>query len=173
MDRWVARGLHIVTDDDSPRDACGTREHMGPKPGPAGAELLEQPPPSPRTQALLDSDVLQALLTSTVDRCLGMNGGSLEDGHAAHFRTEVSMGDDEPAHLHPMPADTASLQSYCSDDETSATSMLCYSFASQPEFSPTSTAWSEWDAAEADGADRRPNKKRRRDSAAEEEGCYV
>ena len=163
MDLWVARGLHLETEAEASARAIGARGHDGAKSGgPAEADRadLSLAPPSPRTQALLDSEILQAMLMNTVERCLGLHGSSHEEGwHASHFLSDP----EEPRRRRRVLADgreDAPLQVDFSDEESSAADTDRRSFESQPESSPTSTIWSEWDSLEHH---RRTARKRRRE----------
>ena len=170
MERWVARGLQLVTEVEASTRAVGARGHDGEKSGGAAGdrgELLERDGGAGDCQALLDSEVLQAMLMSTVERCLGLHGSSHEEGWpVSHLLAEVSAVPEEPLRGRRAFADgraDASLQVDYSDEESSVADTDRRSFESQPESSPTSIIWSEWDSF-----DRRANRKRRREDESQE-----
>eukprot|EP00802_Teleaulax_amphioxeia_P021778 Tamp_22162.p2 GENE.Tamp_22162~~Tamp_22162.p2 ORF type:complete len:222 (+),score=36.04 Tamp_22162:85-666(+) len=149
MERWAARGLELLTGRaeegpplQPPRDGpgCETRREdaagRGVEREEAGAGAADAPrdlppPPSPRTQALLDSDLLCALLSCTVERGLAPSGGP----QACHALFCGEQGSDSPSHT---PAR--------SFDEDDALSHASETWQTHTEHSPTSTVWSEWDA---------------------------
>ena len=170
MARWAALGLHILTveADADPRgkdhailSIGGVQVQQASDAGDESRELLPPPPLSPRTQALLDSDVLCTLLASTVERCLDM----VEDPHASPFRTETA---EDAAHVRQHGQTT-----FDEDDASSHTSDTSTGWPLQhhPENSPTSAIWGEWDSTSPPQV-RSESKKRRREECDGEEPYF-
>mmetsp|Transcript_34351 Transcript_34351/g.50280 ORF Transcript_34351/g.50280 Transcript_34351/m.50280 type:complete len:178 (-) Transcript_34351:241-774(-) len=172
MERLAALGLKIVTEEDTmARHNWSWRAQDA-----GGAETapeLPQPPPSPRMQVLLDSDILQALLASTLSRCLPpVSGCALEGHHSALFQVEVEEAAEEaPAQRQEEGTDPranmllSQLSSSRSFDE-SDTSNTCPSWSSRPDLSPTSAVWSDWET-------RCPPRKRGREDCDTDQGEWL
>lgn len=171
MERLAVRGLQIVIEEDPmARPLWRGGPVLDCAGGFAEKETMAQTPPSPRMQALLDSDVFEALLSCTLERCLPPKSGPLGKCHAALFNVE-SQGREAPANTcQAAAADSQAameLVQLCSSrsfDEGDSSS--CSSCTSHPELSPTSAVWTEWDS-------RPPPRKRGREECSTGEGEWL
>jgi hypothetical protein len=158
MQRWAARGLHILTGRageegpllQPPGDglAASRREarrdkdddEHGPERGAAATGCAAETPrdipplPSPRTQALLDSDLVSTLLSRTVQRGLE-RCAQTQKCITALFCAHQEVASPPHTPLHAAPG---------SLEELDALPHAC-TWMSHKELSPTSTVWSEWD----------------------------
>ena len=184
MQRWAGRGLHILTGRavevgpplQPPRDglAAGRREERRDEDddehGPArvaaatgcAAEMPRDIPPlpSPRTQALLDSDLVSALLSRTVKHGLAPCAQT-PPCIAALFCAHQEVA--SPPHT-PLHADPGLLEELDALPHAGT-------WQSHKELSPTSTVWTEWDADSPKKARSVSlgRKRRREDSDGEEQ----
>ena len=103
---------------------------------------------SPRSQALFDSDLMNSVLTCTVERCLAAS--PLQGPHANLFRTD-------PAEYEPAHKQMNSSFSFEDDDAASSDS---WGHEMHDHSSPTSAVWTDWDLPTCESS---PGKKRTRD----------
>lgn len=110
-------------------------EEHGPARGAAATGIDIPPLPSPRTQALLDSDLVSALLSRTVQRGLE-RCDQTQQCIAELFcsRQEVASPPHTPLHAAPDLLEELDALPHAGIRQL------------QKELSPTSTVWSEWDA---------------------------
>ena len=163
MERLLARGLQIMTEFEASCVGSGpvrahflscARDTDGARPREeAGCCSTEGAwlPPAPCSQALLDSDLLNMLLTSTVERGLSPCDGlphpavfgalAASQEHAQINESQASAQDADDA----VERRNTHCESLEDEDLRRSSDSDCGGFVSCPENSPTSTAWSDWD----------------------------